>query len=171
MKRKQIELAFQTLNQFLKEKGIKGEIGVVGGAAMVLAFNARAATKDVDAIFHPSQEIRLISKRVAAKLKLPEDWLNDAVKAYLPGEPKEKKIVLALDHLTVWVPPAQYLLAMKAISARLDSRDAEDLVLLCRHLKISKPSAVLEIVAQYYPRNQVPAKTTFFIEELFQKKK
>ena len=28
---------------------------------------------------------------------------------------------------------------------------------------------VLEVVERYYPRNQIPAKTQFFLEELFEK--
>ena len=43
MKRKESEKAFLLLSKHLKQKGIKGEVGVVGGAAMVLAFDARAS--------------------------------------------------------------------------------------------------------------------------------
>ncbi len=160
--------AFHHLSEKLGQRGTKGEIGIVGGAAMVLAFNARAATKDVDAIFKPASEIREAAKEVALKLKLPEDWLNDAVKGYLPGAPKAKRILFAEDHLSVWVPEAEYLLAMKSISARFDSADSHDIAVLIKHLGLKDPDAALNVVEAYYPRERVPPKTRFFIEELFE---
>ncbi|HLP48779.1 MAG TPA: hypothetical protein VK469_22755 [Candidatus Kapabacteria bacterium] len=43
------------------KENLKGEILIFGGAAMVLAFNSRPSTRDVDALFQPksnfSQEI------------------------------------------------------------------------------------------------------------------
>jgi hypothetical protein len=57
MKKENIKKAFEKLNQFCKEKKINGEIGVVGGAAMVLAYGADRSTKDVDAIFEPSNYV------------------------------------------------------------------------------------------------------------------
>ncbi len=165
MKRKDFEKAFSRLNEILRSQGIRGEIGMVGGAAMVLAFNARDATKDVDAIFSPSSEIRAAAKKVAADLHLPEDWLNDAVKGFLPGNPTSQDTVFEFDSLRVWVPPAEYLLAMK-VSARFDSQDANDVLTLCKVLEIKSAAKALKIVARYYPDNQIPAKTRFFLEEL-----
>lgn len=160
--------SFHVLNDELARAGVKGEIGVVGGAAMVLAFNARAATKDVDAIFEPSSRVREAASRVAEALGLPVDWLNDAVKGYMPKDTDPHQMILELPALTVWVPPARYLLAMKAIAARFDSNDAADLKTLIRWLKIPSVEAVLEVIEHYYPRNQIPAKTQFFLEELFE---
>ena len=168
MKQKDILKAFEKLNIELSKEGVFGEVGVVGGAAMVLAFNARAATKDVDAIFEPSLKIRKAIKAIAADLGLPEDWMNDAVKGFLPGEPRSKREIFARDHLRVWIPEPEYLLAMKGISARLDTRDAEDLKLLIKLLKLDTPEKVFEILQKYYPKNQIPAKTQFFIEEIFE---
>jgi len=161
--------AFHELNDELARQGIKGEIGVVGGAAMVLAFNAREATRDVDAVFEPSATMREAAARVAEFLNLPSDWLNVAAKGYMPADTEPRSIMLNLPNLSVWAPPAQYLLAMKAIAARFDSNDAADLRTLIRHLKLSRVDAVLEVVERYYPRNQVPPKTQFFLEELFER--
>ena len=91
MKKKDILKAFEKLNEELSRQGICGEVGVVGGAAMVLAFDARNATKDVNAIFEPSSKIRKAIKAIADDLGLPDDWMNDAVKAFLPGEPKKRR--------------------------------------------------------------------------------
>lgn len=168
MKKKEILNAFEKLDEELSRQGICGEVGVVGGAAMVLAFDARNATKDVDAIFEPSSKIRKAIKAIADDLGLPEDWMNDAVKAFLPGEPKKKRELFKRDHLMVWVPEPEYLLAMKGISARFDTRDADDLKLLIKILKLTSSEQVLDILQKYYPKNQIPAKTQFFIEEIFE---
>lgn len=168
MKKVEIILAFKALNRELLVRHIKGEVGVVGGAAMVLAFNARAATKDVDAIFAPASKMRDAIKSVASEIDLPEDWMNDAVKAFLPGKAKKKKIVFSESHLIVWIPEPEYLLAMKAISARFDSQDASDLKTLIKHLKLKNRNEIFDIIEDYYPKKSIPTKTQFFIEEIFE---
>jgi hypothetical protein len=167
MKQEQILRAFRELETVLAREGIKAEVGVVGGAAMVLAFNAREATRDVDAIFAPSVKVRAAAAEVASLLDLPADWLNDAAKGYMPAETEPRTIVLDLPFLKVWTPPPAYLLAMKAIAARFDSNDADDLRTLIAHLGLRRVDEVLEVVERYYPRNEIPPKTQFFLEELF----
>jgi hypothetical protein len=167
---KQILRAFRALNDELAGAGVKAEVGIVGGAAMLLAFNAREATRDVDAVFSPVSSVRAAAARVAAAQGLPRDWLNDAAKGYMPADTQPRSILLDLPHLAVWTPPAQYLLAMKAIAARFDSHDAADLRTLIAHLGLSRAEQVLQVIERYYPRNQIPAKTQFFLEELFEQK-
>lgn len=168
MRQEQIIQAFRALDEELGRAGVKGEVGVVGGAAMVLAFNARESTRDVDAVFLPSNTIREAAERVAARLHLPRDWLNDGAKSFMPADTQPRSVLLDLPHLSVWLPPPAYLLAMKAIAARYDSNDANDLRTLIRHLDLRKVEQVLEVVEHYYPRNQIPPKTQFFLEELFE---
>ncbi|MBT6325727.1 MAG: hypothetical protein HOJ35_07145 [Bdellovibrionales bacterium] len=163
----QIKDLFKKLNEQLRELEEIGEIGIVGGAVMCLVYNARAATKDVDAIFEPSQIIRKVAAQIAINEGLPIDWLNDAVKSYIkPGFIREE--VLLFSHLKIWAPEARYMLAMKCISARFDTSDGDDIRFLIQHLSLSKSSEVFEIIENYYPKNQIEAKTQFFIEELFE---
>ena len=61
------------------------------------------------------------------------------------------------------------MLAMKAISARVDSLDAGDVKVLINLLKLKTSGEVLDIVEKYYPREQIKPATQFFIEELFGK--
>jgi hypothetical protein len=112
--------------------------------------------------------LRAAAERIALAQGLPHDWLNDAVKDFMPADSSPRNILLELSHLAVWVPPPQYLLAMKAIAARFDSHDAEDLRTLIRHMGLSKAEQVMEVVEAYYPRRQIPAKTQFFLEEVFE---
>ena len=57
--------ALRLLSDELGRSGVLGEINIVGGTAMVLAFNARNATKDVDAIFEPVADVRKAASTVA----------------------------------------------------------------------------------------------------------
>ena len=156
---------FQALNAELSARGVKGEVGICGGAVMCLVFRAREATKDVDAIFRPTREIREASQAVAARMGLAEDWLNDAAKAYFLTAPPVHE-VLELSHLRVWAPRAEYMLAMKCVSARFDSRDLDDTRFLLKHLGIKTPDEAFRLVEEYYPRKVIPPKTQFLLEEL-----
>ncbi len=164
---KKILFLFNRMNEELAKKNEIGEIGIVGGTVMCLVHNARNATKDVDAIFAPSQIIRKIAKQLAEEEGLPTNWLNDGAKNYL--QPNfERQEVLALTNLRVWAPEPRYMLAMKCISARWDTNDKDDVIFLIKLLKIKKSSAVLKLIENYYPKKMIPAKTSFFIEELFE---
>ena len=69
----------------LEAQGIHGDLFLVGGAAMALAYSARRATRDLDAVFEPKQVIYQAAHRVGNRHGLPDDWLNDGVKGFLPG--------------------------------------------------------------------------------------
>lgn len=164
-----IRRLLQALNEELARRDIQGEIGVCGGAAMCLAFKAREATKDVEAIFKPSKEIRNAAAKIAKSFALDEDWLNDAVKAYFHVDPPREPL-LEFSHLRVWTPRADYMLAMKGLSARFDTHDREDVEFLIEYLEIQSADQVFALINRYYPHSIVPPKTQFFIEELFEKR-
>lgn len=165
--REQIEKLFHKLNTKLKGKGEKAEIGIVGGTVMCLVFNARKATKDVDAIFEPTKIVRQLAREIAEEESIGVDWLNDGAKAYIQGH-FQKDEVLNLSNLRVWSPVAEYMLAMKCISARWDTNDKDDVIFLIKHLGLKKSNEVFNIIEKYYNKNQIPSKTQFLIEEIFE---
>lgn len=160
---------FNALNDELRGMGVRGEIGICGGAVMCLVFNARESTKDVDAIFQPTREIRDASRAVADRLGVPAEWLNDAAKGYFLSQPPVRDVV-ELSNLRVWAPQADYMLAMKCVSARFDSHDLDDTRFLLKHLGIRSVDEASRIIEQYYPRKVIPAKTQFLLEELLAKR-
>lgn len=159
---------FEELNGELAKKGETAEVGIVGGAVMCLVFHSRHSTRDVAAIFKPADLVRKLSARIGERHGLPEDWLNDAAKGYIQGD-FVRRDVLNLSHLRVWAPEPKYMLAMKCISARWDTSDRDDVIFLVKHLKLKMAAAVFKIIEHFYPKNQIPTKTQFFIEELFEK--
>ncbi len=148
---------------------IKGEICIYGGAAMCLAFKARPATKDVDAIFEPVKEIRRAAGKIADKYDLPVGWLNFAVKMFVVEHPKQ--VLFDLPCLKVYAPEADYLLAMKVLAARADTSDLDDIQYLLKRLQVENADEVLAIVREFYPKKEVKAETVFFLEELLERAK
>lgn len=168
LSREKIYDLFEQLNSALRNQGEVGEIGIIGGTVMCLVFKSRAATKDVDAIFEPSGIIRKLAKKIAEENNLPSTWLNDAAKGFLTAN-FARVDVLNLSNLRIWAPEAQYMLAMKCISARWDTSDRDDVIFLIKHLKLKNGNAVFDLIEHYYPKDKIPTKTKFFIEEIFNK--
>ena len=166
MTSEEIEKYLSELNDELTVREIIGEVCIYGGAAMCLAFKARPATKDIDAIFAPVKVIRGAIYRIAEKYDLNQDWLNLAVKMFVVEH--RRKILFDFPNLKVYVPTADYLLAMKVLAMRAESFDADDVTFLIKHLHLRTVEAVLQIVADYYPRKGVKTETVFQLEEIFE---
>ncbi len=162
-----IEQLFERLNAELKRKDVVGEVGICGGAVMCLVFKSRESTKDVDGVFAPAGEIREAVASVAREMDVPEDWLNDAAKGFFTMNPPTQD-VLNYSNLRVWSPIPEYMLAMKSISARFDSYDRDDLTHLIGLLKLETAEDVFGVIMKYYPEEQIPVQTRYFVEELFQ---
>lgn len=170
--RREIIEALRALEAECGRRGIAGEICIYGGAEMVLVFDAREATRDVEAVFRPKAEILEAARVVADELELPADWLNDGVKGFLShneewsGEPVPE--LEGLEHLRVFVPTAEYLLAMKCVAARSGevSEDRKDVEFLIRSLGLMTEEEVCEVVGRFYPVERLHVKTRYFISEV-----
>jgi hypothetical protein len=158
---------FDLLALELQAQGVEGEVYLVGGAVMCLALDARPATRDVDAYFLPSREVREAAARVAARERLPEGWLNDAVKGFLSPR-GDFDPFLERPHLRVFVARPEYLLAMKCAAMRLgeEFHDLDDVRYLLRYLNIERVDDALAVVTRYFPEDQLPPKTRLALEEL-----
>ena len=124
--RRELLEALGELDEELKILNVRGEVFIVGGAAMAIAYDTRRSTADVDAVFVPSSEVRIAASRVAERMNLEPDWLNDGAKAFLPGEDENQIGVYEGQHLSVAAASPQYLLAMKLIASRVE-RDQDDI--------------------------------------------
>jgi hypothetical protein len=167
---KDIRRLFELLDEELARAGTRGELFVVGGAVMCLAYAARPSTRDVDAWFRPTAAIRKAAERVAKRASVPIDWLNQGVKGYLSAQ-GEFAPYLALDHLSVFVAQPEYLLAMKCLAMRIGAEfhDEDDVRYLLRHLDIRTPEAALKVIGRYYPLERFPQKSLYALEDLLPK--
>ena len=82
--------------------------------------DATRATRDLNAVFIPTDVVRQAAAAVAQHRGLTEDWLNDAVKGFLPGPDPDAQRSYSSDSLIVDVASPRYLLAMKLFAARAD---------------------------------------------------
>jgi hypothetical protein len=158
---------FELLNDELRRSGTRGELFLVGGAVMCLAYAARPSTQDVDALFRPPAQVREAAARVAARAKVKADWLNDGVKGFVSAQ-GEFAPFLELDHLRVMVALPEYLLAMKCLAMRIGAEfhDEDDVRYLLRHLDLRTQDKALAVITKYYPLERFPQKTLSALAEL-----
>lgn len=165
--------ALRLLSARLQEKGVVGEINILGGTAMMLAFQARQATKDVDAIFAPVDIVREAARSVAGELDLPDDWLNDAAKGFASERPRYQKVEgVEFSNLRLQSPVPEYLLAMKVMAARAgfqgERGDGEDIQFLIELLKLRNSEEVLNIVQEYYDPARILPRSMYLVDEIFE---
>ena len=157
--------ALEALGSELTDDGVRGEIFIVGGAAMALAYSTRRVTKDIDAVFEPKSCIYAAAAKVAEDLGLPEDWLNDAVKSFIPGPDEHRRPVPDVPGIEVTTASPRFLLAMKLMAMRF-GEDDEDIEILLRECAVNDVEEALDLLRAVYPSQEPPAKTRFFLEEL-----
>ena len=112
------------VNEELARDDARAEIYVVGRAAMLLAYDGRTATRDVDCAMREGRTaLQAAARRVAKAEDLGEYWLNDAVTwQYLPDSPdRNEERVLEYSHLTVSVASRERMLAMRLDAGRPSS--------------------------------------------------
>ena len=168
LSRENINQLLQELGHELDADGIRGDLFVVGGAAMAVAYNTRRATKDIDAVFEPKQAVYRAATRVAARhveLELPDDWLNDAVKGFLLGDDPDATVLFDHPGLRVRVASPRYLFTMKLVAARVE-RDADDLAALYRLSGFETPAEALDYVGRAYPHVRLEPKAMYLLDEL-----
>jgi hypothetical protein len=138
---------------------------------MVLVFNARLSTRDVDAIFVPATIIRELAAKVADERGLSPSWLNSGVKGFQSSKPETTQdSVPQFSNLRVFRPSANYLLAMKCMASRAGgpetSGDKDDIVTLIKHLGQITSEQVMENVLRFFPPERILPKTQFMIHEV-----
>jgi hypothetical protein len=127
LSRHDIVTALERLGQLAVADGYTLRLVIVGGAAMVLGYDARQSTQDIDALFLPPPEARVVrawATIIARENSWPDDWLNDAAKVYLTGF-SNGPVLFEAPGIEVRQPAIEQLLAMK-LSAWRDDVDIAD---------------------------------------------
>jgi hypothetical protein len=78
--------ALNRLGELAKARNLEIILGLVGGAVMVVEYNARENTHDIDAIIlAPAQRWKVLElvRIIAKEYGWPEDWLNDNAEQFI----------------------------------------------------------------------------------------
>jgi hypothetical protein len=170
--------AFGDLGRRAWERGRTIEIAVYGGSALILTYDWRQATRDVDAVFEVDKTlVRQLAADIATDRGWSETWLNDGVKGFLSALDHTERRYFATfpsedaPGLRVFVASPAYLFAMKCRAMRLagaeEVSDVADIRSLARELGILTAAQALDLMAAYFPNHVLAPKTRFGLEELF----
>lgn len=180
--RRTLEQALQELGRRAHAEGKTVEIAIYGGSALMLTYEWRIATRDVDAVFEADrQTIRRLAREIAEEHDWDPNWLNDGVKGFLSAADSRsdaKRLFRTYPSeadpgLRVMVASPAYLFAMKCRAMRIggvdETADVDDIRRLAKEIGLSSVQEALDLVTDYYPAGLIEAKTRFGLEEIFEK--
>lgn len=154
------------LGERLVRRGVVGDLYVIDGAAMALAYDARRATRDIDPVFVPHGIVHEEALALAVELGLPRWWLNDQASAYMaPGGDPAAAVSFTHPGLRVSTASPEHLLAMKALAAR--RRDTDDLRLLVDRLGLRSSAEVVAVCARVFPDEPLRERALLAVQDMF----
>jgi hypothetical protein len=164
LSRQEIVAALERLGQLAQAGGEQLELLIIGGACMVLAYDARQSTRDVDAVVLSTTQmaaVRGLVRQVAEERGWPEDWLNDAAKGYLFGL-SETTPLLSAPGIQASRPSVAQLLAMKLCAWRDDLDISDAAFLLNEMLPAGDQDMVWKMIEPYLvPGRELKANYAF----------
>lgn len=165
MDRAQILTALSAVGADLSERGLVADLYVVGGAAIALAYDERRATRDIDAVFAPKNEVYAAAGRVGENLDLPDGWLNDAVKGFLLGPDQFVTRIIEVPGLRCEVASAETVLGLKCLAHRI-GEDDDDLELLAGRLGLTRSDQVLDLVERVADPSLLTPQVELFVRSV-----
>lgn len=134
VKRNSLDKYFNELSKIYKKltHGYEIEIVLIGGASILINYNFRDVTNDIDALFLPSSEIKEAIIKVSEKFNISTKWLNDdfkTTKSYSNKLPEFSTFYKSYNEvITVRTIKDEYLIAMKLVSGRIYKNDISDII-------------------------------------------
>jgi hypothetical protein len=163
------------------------DVAVYGGSALMLASNFRFGTEDVD-IAEIGQPwpvwLSAVVGRIAKSNGWSDEWLNDGVTFHLSTLANPNRDLVAFGTfprrgertgISVFVPTARYMLAMKLKSLRVSdfakgAKDIDDVRNLLGVLGIGEIEPAIEILSEFFPRSGADAdKQRFVLKNILSK--
>ncbi len=167
--------ALTRLGELAEERGLVLEVCLYGGALMMLAYDARTITKDVDAVVRPTAEGRVLAKQVGRELGFPENWLNEDVRVFVAPFEQFRMIPWDGPGIKLTAPTANYLLAMKALACRDPlpgyEGDLDDLRFLIRKLQVQSVEEIQSVIDRYYPDDAITPEHRVLLTSLIEEAK
>lgn len=127
---------------------------LVGGGAIMIHFDFRQSTIDLDAFFKTNNLVEIAINKVAEEKGLPKDWLNQDfinTPSYSPKINEVSKLYKAFNNVVfVYCLEPVYLIAMKLKSSRPTGGDLDDIIKMIYELRYKSISISYEEVINAY---------------------
>ena len=159
--------ALRRMGELAAARGHKLDLMLVGGGVMVLVFETRQTTRDLDVLVIPptdAADVRVLAATVGAERGWPENWLNDAAKGFMVGV-SLGPVIFAADGIEVRRPAIEQLLAMKLCAWR-DDVDIADARRLLQELGGSYNDVWRQVEPYVQPGRELKAK--YALEDLWE---
>jgi len=168
LSRERLLEALAGVTRILVEKEISARLYIVGGAAMSLQYDARDATRDIDARYYPKEAVADAALQVARECGLPADWLNDEAAMFISPviDDENPTLIMSKGAVTIHVASAKVLLAMK-IRASRPGRDVPDIKFLCKFLELKSVAQAIKVFESYYPEDPLPNRALPILQSIF----
>lgn len=160
-----VRALLQELSDLLQARRAQAQLFVVGGAAMALVYDQHRLTRDVDALFVPAAVVRELAEEISTRHDLEPDWINDAVKGFLPGDDAHPVTVFESQSLLVQVPSPGYLLALKLYASR-DDRDLDDAATLYNEVGYATAQQGVDLLSDTYRVTQLLPRHRYVVDEV-----
>lgn len=154
------------LGQELQNLGVQNPIHIllVGGAYMLTQIHNRPTTNDIDILLKNVDDpttsplyrtFKAAVWSVANKNQIPTTWLNDVIGDFLRDASTVPQGTLWRKYakLEVYIPPSEYILALKLLAGR--QKDRDDISALCQQLNIHTRQQAQRLVDRYITNRQV----------------
>lgn len=156
----------------LDKYGYQGEIHILGGAAMNLAYlEDRRSTADIDAVFSEREFVLDIANQIAHDEDLEPGWFNDAVRVFIPEDVEGLwRELYSFGSVKVKIANPEFLLALK-LSADRGLRDRTDIQALLPICGVTSVEQASEILKKYLRHHVLQDKTIAALMEMLKQER
>ena len=165
LNREEIESALAELGDQLNARNVKAKIYLVGGAVMVLAFDARFSTGDIDGAIHPTDDVLAVAAEIGVRRGIGAEWLNNSAQQFIPvfKEPNWRPVHKS-GNVEIVAADERSMLAMKLRAGR-GSRDRPDISFLVKRCGVTSVAEALDLYKEYFPEDPLPDRALPLLDE------
>lgn len=169
---------FQEMGKLCERRGAYFEIAIYGGSAIMLSFDYRQSTVDIDfvPVFGASKDIQDIANLAAQSLGFQANILRDDVAVFISDLARYApygEFPKGTGHLRIYTATPEYIFSMKILAMRSsietqDLRDAWELADLCGITNIDE---AVNTLSKFYPQKTLPVRNRLILEDVFEAKR
>lgn len=175
IKKDTLDIYLRDLSKELKKefgRYAEFEIVIIGGASIVLNYNFRELTLDVDMFISRNSSIRSAIEKVAEKYNLNKNWMNSGFKftnSFSTKLHQYSKYYKTFNQvLHVRTIKDEYLIAMKLVSFRTYKHDLSDIIgILHENSEITLHSVETAFIDLYGSLDKLSRNARIFLEKAF----